>query len=232
MKLDNPLWGTRRIRDELVKLSFDVSHESVRRVIAHFRRTGDIKPSGSWKRFLSRIFNSCFATDFATIDFFGLSGFKRYYLFFIIELKSRKIVQRAITPNPSIQFLRNQLSSFEYEFPNSYLIHDNSGEFRFFSYQDYQFTSVPTVPYSPNMNAYTERFVRSIRNECLDHFIIFSYKQLHNIVKEYINYYNNFRPHQGIKAIPNAPPKSTSSGEIRKQKVLFGLHRHYFRDAV
>jgi transposase InsO family protein len=103
----------------------------------------------------------------------------------------------------------------------------------FFPYHDYLIKSVPTVPYSPNMNAYAERFVRSIRQECLDRFIIFSEKQLRNIVGEYIRYYNNFRPHQGLKGIPNGqPPPNNPCGKIRHKSVLFGLHHHYYRDSA
>ena len=93
--------------------------------------------------------------------------------------------------------------------------------------------SVSTVPYSPNLNAYAERFVRSIRSECLDYFIIFNYSQLNRIVKEYVDYYNNFRPHQGLKAIPNAPPHDdNASGKIKKKPLLFGLHHHYYRESA
>jgi transposase InsO family protein len=93
--------------------------------------------------------------------------------------------------------------------------------------------SVPTVPYSPNMNAFAERFVRSIRQECLDHFVIFTENQLRNIVKEYIHYYNNYRPHQGLKGIPNGPPETrNNTGPIKSKQVLFGLHRHYYREAA
>jgi len=83
------------------------------------------------------------------------------------------------------------------------------------------------------MNAYTERFVRSMRNDCLDYFIIFTYNQLHNIVKSYIDYYNNYRPHQGIKGIPNGLPEILSTtGKIKQKPLLFGLHNHYYREAV
>jgi transposase InsO family protein len=230
MKINNYTWGVRRIRDELLKLSINVSHETVRRVLAHYRKTGDIKPSGAWKRFLSSQWQSIFASDFLTVDSFA---FTRFYVFFIFELKTRKIVQFGITRNPNRLFLRNQIFGFEYVHPNSYLIHDNSGEFKYFPYHDYLIKSVPTVPYSPNMNAFAERFIRSIRQECLDHFVIFSEKQLRNIVREYIDYYNNFRPHQGLKGIPNdPPPPNNPCGKIRQKSVLFGLHHHYYRDSA
>jgi transposase InsO family protein len=155
-----------------------------------------------------------------------------WYVFFIIELKTRKIVQHSITTNPTIQFLRNQFSVFEYKHLDSILIHDNSGELRWFPYDRYNFKDVRIVPYSPNMNAYAERFVRSIRQECLDHFVIFTQGQLRRLVNGYIEYYNNYRPHQGLNGIPNGPPEQSSkTGTIKQRSLLFGLHNHYYREA-
>ena len=230
LKKENPLWGVRRIRDELRKLSIEVSHETISKILRHFRKTGDILPNLSWKQFLSSHWNSLFACDFFTVDTFG---FKRFYMFFIIQLKTRKIVQYGITQNPSMQFLRNQFSVFEYEYPQATIIHDNSGELRWFPYKVYNIKDARIVPYSPDMNAYAERFVRSIRQECLDYFIIFTHNQLRRIVKGYLDYYNNYRPHQGLQGIPNGPPETgNSTGAIKQKPLLFGLHNHYYREAV
>ena len=230
LKKENGLWGVRRIRDELAKLCIDVSHETIGKILRHFRKTGAIQPAFSWKRFLSSHWNSLFACDFFTVDSFG---FRRFYCFFIIELKTRKIVQYGLTQNPSIPFLRNQFSVFAGEYPGSTLIHDNSGELKWFPYDQYHIKGIATVPYSPNMNAYAERFVRSIRQECLDYFIIFTYGQVHRIIKSYIDYYNNYRPHQDIKGIPNGPPKECcKTGPIKQKPLLFGLHNHYYREAA
>jgi transposase InsO family protein len=119
-------------------------------------------------------------------------------VFFIIKLETRRIVRYGSTAHPSIRYLRNQFSGFEDKYPGAYLIHDNSGELKWFPYDYYNFTGVATSPYSPDMNAYAERFVRSTRQECLDHFVIFTETQLRRVVKSYIDYYNNYRPHQGL----------------------------------
>jgi transposase InsO family protein len=229
LKLDNPFWGSRRIRDELAKIGFSVCHETICNIINNYRKTGVIKPNGSWKRFLTAHWNSLFACDFFTVDCFG---FIRLYVFFIIQLNSRRIVHWNITSNPTINFLRLQFSEFEYNFPDSYLIHDNSGELRNFPYDQYHFNHVATSPYSPNMNAFAERFIRSVRQECLNHFIVFSHTHLRNLMREYVHYYNNFRPHQGLHGIPNAPTTTEPpdiSAKIKKISVLFGLHHHYYR---
>ncbi|WP_168203512.1 integrase core domain-containing protein [Oceanispirochaeta crateris] len=225
MKIDNYLWGCKRIQDELGKRSIDVSRETIRKVIQDYRKSGEIKPNYSWSRFLKAHWQSFYACDFFTVDTFR---FKRFYVFFIIELKSRKIVHYNVTQNPNILFLRNQLSYFEELYPDSYLIHDNSGELKCFPYHEYEIEGVATTPYSPNLNAYAERFIRSVHQECLDWFIIFSEKQLRNILKSYMDYYNKFCPHQGINAIPEGNPPEIS-GKIIKTPILFGLHHHYYR---
>ena len=98
MKKDNPLWGCRRISDELKKLNIDIHHTTVNKIIQTFRREGKIQPTGSWKKFLKSHWDSLFGMDFMAIDtLFG----KRFYLLIILELKSRKIIRFDLTENPS-----------------------------------------------------------------------------------------------------------------------------------
>ena len=230
MKLDNFTWGSRRIRDELANLIIKVSHETVCKVLHHYRKTGDIKPTLSWKRFISANIGSLFACDFLTVTTFCLIT---YYIFFIMKLETREIVQFGITDHPNRLFLKNQFTEFEYKYPGSYLIHDNSGELKWFPYTEYNIKAVSIAPYSPNMNAYAERFVRTIRQDCLNFFIIFGYEQLRRIVTEYLDYYNNYRPHQSIKRIPNGQSNPIiRTGEIKKKAFLNGLHHHYYREAA
>ena len=118
---------------------------------------------------------------------------------------------------------------FHREDRKTYLIHDNSGELKWLDYESVGIKGIATVPYSPNMNAYAERFIGSIRREILNYFIVFTRKQLHQLIKEYVYYYNNLRPHQGIgNTIPNGSPPQ-SKGKIVSKPVLFGLYQHYYR---
>ncbi len=194
-------------------------------MIQDYRKSGEIKPNYSWSRFLNAHWQSLFACDFFTVDIFG---FKRFYVFFIIELKSRKLVHYDVTRNPNIRFLRNQFSYLEELYPKSYLIHDYSGELKYFPYHESEINGEATTPYSQNLNAYAEKFIRSIRQECLDWFIIFSERQLKNILKSYMEYYNKIRPHQGINSIPEGKSPDVS-GKIRKEPILYGMHHHYYR---
>ena len=82
------------------------------------------------------------------------------------------------------------------------------------------------------MNSIAERFVGSARREALDYFLILNKKQLKNILTEYIDYYNSFRPHQGIdQQIPDGN-SFRKDGIIKKKSILGGLHSHCFRHAA
>ena len=102
MKNENILWGSRRIAGELKKLGIDISYVTVHRIIQTYRKNGYIKPTGSWNNFLKSHWKSLFATTFFTVDtLFG----KRIYILFIIQLKTRKLVQWRITEHPTREFV-------------------------------------------------------------------------------------------------------------------------------
>ena len=231
MKLDNPKWGMMTLKNELAKkLNIPISKETIRKILKEYKSNGDIPPPGPWKRFQLCKHDIIFACDFLCKKVIS----KTYFVFFIIKLNTREIVQYGVTVNPNTQFLRGQLSAYASKYPNSYLIHDNSGELKWFPYKEYGINGVSIVPYTPNMNAHAERFVRTIKEGCLNYFhCIFNCEHLHKIVKEYIEYYNNFRYHQGKNGIPAGPPEPASkTGTIKRKSMVFGLHSHYYREAA
>lgn len=229
MKKDNPLWGCRRISDELEKLDIDIHHTTVNKIIKTFRTEGKIQPTGSWKKFLKSNWDSLFGMDFMTIDtLFG----KRFYLLIMLELKTRRIVQYDLTKNPCREFVKQRIESFSEGFSEKKtLIFDNAPQFTSINYSWYDIKGVNICASAPNMNAYVERLNGTIRREALDHFLLFSEKQVRKIIKEYVKYYNNQRPHQGINTIPNGEINQTS-GIIKKEQILGGLHHHYYRSSA
>jgi len=235
MKNNNLLWGTRRIRDELLKLNIDLHRKTIQNILQNFRRRGKIKKSLSWKQFLKSHIDSLFAMDYFTVDTI-LN--KRYYVFFLISHKTREIVQFAITQNPTSVFVKQQLIDFEQTFQNTvHLIHDRDTSFMNIDYLNYGIKNIATSVKAPNMNSIAERFVRTVRNEALDNFIILNQNQLGKILSEYVVFYNSMRPHQGIKAIPGKEPPDIqqsdfSTRNIKKKSVLSDLHHHYFRDVA
>ena len=189
-----------------------------------------LQSNGSWKKFLKMHWNSLFTMDLMTIDtLFG----KRLYLFIILELKSRKIVKWNLTEYPSREFVRQQIIDFTYDNDKEpkTLIYDNAPQFTSIDYSDYGITGINISLSSPNMNSFVERLNGTIRREALDHFLLFSEKQVRQIIKEYVNYYNIQRMHQGIDRIPDAEIQE-SSGTIKKMKILSGLHHHYYRSSA
>src|SRR5204863_3243135 len=117
-----------------------------------------------------------------------------------------------------------------------YLIHDRDTKFT--GSFDAVFESegiaiVLTPPQAPNANAFAERWIRSVREECLDQLLIFSQRSLHRVLTEYVDYYNRGRPHEGLQQqtpIPHTP--GVPQGAIRHRNVLGGLIRDYYRDAA
>ena len=229
MKQDNPLWGCKKIANELKKVNIEIHYTTGNKIIQTYRKQGLIQANGSWNRFLKIHWNSLFAMDFMTIDtLFG----KRLYLFLILELKSRKIIRFDMTENPCRVFVKQRIELFSEDHPGKKtLIYDNASQFTSIDYSWYHSKGVNICSYAPNMNAYVERLNGSIRREALDHFLLFSEKQVRKIVQSYVNYYNRQRPHQGINQIPNAEIQE-SSGDIKKMKILSGLHHHYYRSSA
>ncbi|WP_169517939.1 integrase core domain-containing protein [Sediminispirochaeta bajacaliforniensis] len=171
---------------------------------------------------------SLFCCDFFCVD---TIFHKRIFVFFIMQ--TRMIVHFGITAHPSMAFIRNQLSAFMFDRIDTQVLlsHDNSGELAWFDYRSLSITQVKLPPYSPNLNAFAQRFVRSAESECFNFFIPFSLRHIRSIMKAYVSYYNHRRPHQGISnAFPcGAPP---TPGPVRKKPVLFGLYTDFFTAAA
>ncbi len=229
MKLDNQLWGCHRIADELKKVGIELHPTTVNKIIQTFRKQGRIQPNGSWKRFLKSHWDSLFGMDFMTIDtLFG----KRFYLLIILELKSRRIIRYDLTENPCREFVKQRIELFSENLPEKItLIYDNAPQFTSIDYSWYDIKGVNICSYAPNMNAYVERLNGSIRREALDHFLLFSEKQIQNIIKAYVHYYNQKRPHQGLGKIPDSS-QLPRFGDIKKEPILGGLHHSYYRSSA
>ena len=187
--------------------------------------------------------DSLFVIDFMTNDtLFG----KRLYLLIIMELKSRRIIRYELTENPSRKFVKQRIELFAEDFEEKKtLIYDNALQFTSIDYSWYGIkgasirTSAPKAgrkqasckPMHPGMNAYVERLNGTIRREALDHFLLLSEERVRNIIRQYVEYYNHQRPHQGINKIP-VEKKVLSSENIQKNKILGGLHLNYYRSSA
>jgi len=162
--------------------------------------------------------------------------FRPLFAFFIIELKSRKVIHVGVTRSPTDSWVAQQLrEATPYGQAPKYLIRDNDSKFGP-SFVRVTKTSgiklLKTPVHAPRANAICERFLRSVRKECLDHLLILQEKQLQRVLNAYVEYFNQARPHQGIQQqIPGQSGPAMSSHHARNEvialPIMGGLHHDY-----
>ena len=235
MAAQNCLWGAERIRGEWLKLGLRVSTRTIQK---YMRQVRPARPRGqNWKTFLHTHAEQIWACDFLPVtDLF----FRSLFAFFIIELHSRKVIHVGVTRCPTDAWTAQQLrEATAYGEGPKYLIRDHDDKFGvvFARVAQTSHIEILTTPYyAPRANAICERFLGSVRRECLDHLLILHEKQLHRVLNAYLHYFNRARPHQGIKQqIPEqqagSVPPPHESGKVISFPVLGGLHRDYRRSA-
>jgi transposase InsO family protein len=232
---ENRLWVAERIRGELLKLGLKVSKRTIQRYMRRCRNPR--ARAHTWKTFLRNHAPSIWACDFVqTYDLW----FRAIFVFIIIEHHSRRVLHYATTRAPSDNWVAQQLKeATAFGEGPQYLIRDNDSKYgtRFsLIAQSSSIQEIVLPPQSPNLNAICERFIGSLRRECLDQILIVNEAQLRSIVQEYVAYFNQARPHQGLdQQIPNSKlaPSFTPAAQskIVSQPVLGGLHHDYRRVA-
>jgi len=177
------------------------------------------------------------AYDFFTIETLFL---RTLYVFFFIELGSRRVHFAGCTAHPNGAWVTQQARQIvwelaERELPIRFLIHDNDSKFTpaFDTVFAAEAIKVIRTPFrAPNANAYAERWVRTVREECLDKLLIINQVHLRRVLGEFISYYNSSRPHQGIEQrTPIMRTTVMSTGPVRCRDVLGGIIHDYYRAA-
>jgi len=231
---DNFLWGAERIRGELLKLGIKISKRTIQKYMPMIRKeTGQ-----TWSTFLKNHASHIWACDFTVVHDLL---FRPLYVFVIINLHTRRIVHAAVTRSPTDEWTAQQLrEATPWEIRPKFLIRDRDNKFgKHFAAVARNIKILKTPVRAPRANSFCERFIGSLRRECLDHMLILRRDQLHRIVQEYIKYFNRSRPHQGIgQQIPdcfdNGNPWPVSYPEtettVISTPVLGGLHHHYAWD--
>jgi transposase InsO family protein len=231
MSKENRLWGAERIRGELLKLGVRVSKRTIQKYMPKVRRNS----SQTWATFLKNHAGDIWACDFTVVHDLL---FRPRYIFVVIELQTRRIVHTAVTRSPTDHWTAQQLrEATPWGKGPKYLIRDRDDKYGplFLSVVKSTGIKVLKTPVrAPKANAICERFIGSLKRECLDHMLTLHSYQLHRIVRAYVAYYNHSRPHQGIgQRVPSQCPQtySPSSGPIVATPVLGGLHHAYSRAA-
>lgn len=241
-------WGCTRIHGELRKLGIrNVSRTTVLNIL---RQEGvdpePIRGPGTWTDFVRRHAATMWACDFFSTKVWTLTGRIDVFVLFFIHLGTRRVVAAGATTRPTPEWLHRQTSAVMPDLTAKgprprWLLRDRDAKFTPQFDASLKANGIRTVklpPRSPNLNAVAERWVRSIRHECLDHFIIAGESHLRHLVAEYVDFYNRHRPDQGIGNRPidptalSPPFDDANLSRIRCDQRLGGLLRHYYHGAA
>ena len=242
---DNRSWGYDRIVGALANLGHEVSDQTVGNIL---KRHGlppapERKKTTTWREFIRSHRDILVATDFFTAEVWTRSGLVTYYILFFIQVGSRKVHIAGLTPNPNgawmTQMGRNlTLAEWGFLIPGQHLIHDRDTKFCSAFQETIKaagITPITLPPRSPNLNAYAERWVRSVKEEVLSRLILFGEDALRRALKEYDTHYHKERNHQGKGnelLMPGARKEGWNTNPIHSRERLGGLLKYYSREAA
>ena len=231
---ENPRWGYLRIVGELKKLGVMVSKGSVAKVLRRHRLPPAPRRAGpTWTEFLRAQAKGIVATDFFTVDTVCL---RRYYVLFVIEVERRVVHLLGVTTNPNGPWVTQVARNFCTDLEDAgrrlrFLIRDRDTKFT--TSFDEVFASIGaetvlTPVRAPNANAFAERWVRTVREDCLDHLLVISRRHLERALAEYVAHYNQGRPHRSLDLTPpRQRPTTQPEGVVRRRDLLGGLIHEY-----
>ena len=230
---ENPLWSAERIRGELQKLGIRVAKRTIQTYVPISRAP---RPRGqSRATFLHNHAPGIWACDFLPVTDLA---FRPLHAFFIVALRSRRVVHVGVTRHPTDAWVAQQLrEATPFDERPRFLIRDNDGKYgpefdRVATASGIRILRTPVR--APRANAVCERFLGSVRRECTDHLLILGERHLARVLREYVSYFNRARPHQGLgQALPESSSEDVVSraGPIRAVPILGGLHHTYRRAA-
>ena len=244
MAQENRDWGYRRIQGALSNLGHKLARSTIADILA--RHGMEPAPERSrkttWKEFLTQRWELIVAADFFTIEVWTTKGLQRFIVLFFIELSTRRVEIAGISAVANglwvNQIARNLTDSVDGLLTGKrYLIHDRDPLFTEEFLSTLKVVGVESVklpPRSPNLNAYAERFVRSIKQSCLERLILFGETSLRTAVQKFVVHYHSERNHQGLdnRLIQPEPNHLGNTGEVQRRERLGGLLNYYYRAAA
>jgi putative transposase len=240
MATENPAWGYSRIQGALKNLDRRVARSTIAKVL----KDNGIQPApgrpSSWRTFLRAHWGEIAGADFFTTEVWTPHGLVTYYTLFVIDLRSRRIHVAGSTPNPDAAFMAQAARRLTdavdgFLMGHRVLICDRDSKWTEGFQRVVQGAGVRIVltpVQAPNANAHAERFVRSIRAECLDRLILFGERRLLRALDEFVAHYHGERNHQGLGNELITPATTAAGGtQVRCRDRLGGLLRYYHRAA-
>jgi len=220
----------RGARGELLKLGIRVSKRTIQRHIRAVRPPGK---GQKWRTFLRN--HALWACDFLQVHDIW---FRPLFAFFVVDLNTKEVIHMGVTRTPSESWTAQQLrEATPFGRGPQFIIRDRDNKFGTSfdrAAEGAGVRVVKTAVQAPLMNAVCERFLGSVRRECLDHVIILGEKRLRTVLDEYVVYFNRSRPHQGLaQRVPLSPTMHAgpTGPKLVARPVLGGLHHDYRRVA-
>jgi transposase InsO family protein len=236
MAEENPTWGYTRIQGALKNLEHQVGRSTIARILkAHGLSPAPKRPT-SWQTFLRAHWGAIAGADFFTTEVWTWRGLMTFYTVFVIDLATRRVELLGTTPHPDDAFMRQVVRTLTMADANPYrvMICDRDAKWSAAVRERLEEAGIRVVhtPYqAPNANAYAERFVRSVKEECLDWIIPIGQGLFRRAVSEFFAHYHRERNHQGLEnALIEGAPVS-SAGRVHRQSRLGGLLNFYRRAA-
>jgi transposase InsO family protein len=240
MASENPTWGYTRIQGALKNLGHQVARSTISKILnAH-----GVPPTGerptSWDTFLRAHWDAITGADFFTTEVWTLRGLVTYYTLFVIELHSRRVRILGCTPHPDEAFML-QIGRQMTDPVDGIVGHrgmlicdrDRKWSAQVRRLLEGSGVHVLRTPFrAPNCNAYAERFVRSIKEECLDRIVPLGDRHFRRTLREFVMHYHGERNHQGLgNVLIDTEPPTPKSGRLQRRQRLGGLLSYYHRAA-
>ena len=240
---ENPTWGYDRIQGALKNVGYHLCDTTVANVL----KDQGLEPAPNrakyttWKTFLKAHWDVIGATDFTTVEVWSRWGLETYHILVVMKLSTRRIEIAGITKNPNAAWVRqmgrNLTDCYDGFLLNTkYLILDRDTKFSPLCgvLEDTETNVILLPPRSPNLNAYMERYMRTMKYECLNKMIFFGENSLRRALNEFSEHYHSERNHQGIGNNIIAPDQRVgqTTGAIKRSERLGGLLSYYYRDAA
>jgi putative transposase len=235
---ENPRWGYVRIQGELRKVGIRIGATTIRRLLrAHGLGPAPRRHGPTWSEFLRAQAEGIIASDFLTVETIRL---KTLYILFFIELHTRRVHVAGITANPDSAWVSQQARNLAFSFEDRssrvrFLLRDRDAKYSgpFDEVLRTEGIDVIRTPIrAPRANAFAERWVRTVRNECLDWTLVRGRRHLERVVRAYAAHYNGHRPHRGLHL--EAPERSDGprrpenrGARLVRRDVLGGLIHEY-----